>query len=63
MDQIAFCPLRASAGLTVHGDCRHCQRSVDRFLDLTDAQRLEADRRTFDFDGYTDGPDDLSVAA
>lgn len=51
---VGFCPQRPSAGLTSYGDCRHCQRQVDRYLDLTDAQRLEADRLTLDFDGYAD---------
>ena len=55
-----FCPLRESAG---HGDCRHCQRSVDRFLDLTDWQRLEADRQVFDFEAYADSGSDDPVAA
>ena len=49
-----FCPERPSAGLTAHGDCRHCQRNVDRYLDATDQERLDASRLVYDFDAHTD---------
>lgn len=58
-----FCPERTTAGLNEFGICRHCQRNVDRYLDLSDWERLEADRLTVDFDGYADPDTPRSAAA
>ena len=54
MALLAFCPERAAAGVNEHDVCRHCQRQVDRYLDLESWQRLEADRTLLDFDSYAD---------